>query len=105
MQGRPQADPGQQGIDVYEQMMNTFTQQAKTFWKSMGAAGEPMALGIESFAQMQRAYIQWLRQAQRAPRERLCRASPSRTGRDLEIAKAAAGTASPERQNDSRVSC
>jgi hypothetical protein len=66
MQGRPQADPGQQGIDVYEQMMNTFTEQAKTFWKSMGAAGEPMALGIESFAQMQRAYIQWLRQAQRS---------------------------------------
>ena len=64
MQGRPQADE-LQGIDAYEQMMNTFAQQAKTFWKSMGAAGEPMALGIESFAQMQRAYIQWLRQAQR----------------------------------------
>jgi hypothetical protein len=64
MQGRPQADPGQQGIDVYEQMMNTFAEQAKTFWKSMGPAGEPMALGIESFAQMQRAYIQMLRQAQ-----------------------------------------
>jgi hypothetical protein len=62
MQGRPQADPGQQGIDVYEQLMNTFAEQAKTFWKSMGPAGEPMALGIESFAQMQRAYIQWLRQ-------------------------------------------
>jgi len=66
MQGRPQANPGQQGINVYEQMMNTFAEQAKTFWKSMGPAGEPMALGIESFAQMQRAYIQWLRQAQRS---------------------------------------
>ena len=65
MQGPPQADPVQQGIDVYEQMMNTFAEQAKTFWKSMGPAGEPMALGIESFAQMQRAYIQWLRQAKR----------------------------------------
>ena len=66
MQGRPQANPCQQGINVYEQMMNTFAEQAKTFWKSMGPAGEPMALGIESFAQMQRAYIQWLRQAQRS---------------------------------------
>ena len=65
MQGRPQADEGSQGIDVYEQMMNTFAEQAKTFWKSMGAAGEPMALGIESFAQMQRAYLQWLRQVKR----------------------------------------
>ena len=50
MQGPPQADPVQQGIDVYEQMMNTFAEQAKTFWKSMGPAGEPMALGIESWA-------------------------------------------------------
>ena len=62
---RPQADPVQQGIDVYEQMMNTFTEQAKTFWKSRGPAGEPMALGVESFVQMQRAYIQWLRQVKR----------------------------------------
>jgi hypothetical protein len=62
MQGRPQADEVPQGIDAYEQMINIFAEQAKTFWKSMGPAGEPMALGIESFAQMQRAYIQWLRQ-------------------------------------------
>src|SRR5215207_1781212 len=62
MQERPQADEVQQGIDSYEQIINTFAEQAKTFWKSMGAAGEPMALGIESFAQVQRAYIQWLRQ-------------------------------------------
>jgi hypothetical protein len=66
MQGRPhQADAVSQGIDGYEQMMNTFAQQAKTFWKSMGPAGEPMALGIESFAQMQSAYLQWLRQVKR----------------------------------------
>jgi hypothetical protein len=44
VQGRPQADEATQGIDVYEQMMNTFAEQAKTFWKSMGPAGEPMAL-------------------------------------------------------------
>ena len=62
MQGRPQADELPQGLDGYEQIMNTFAEQAKTFWKSMGPAGEPMALSIESFAQMQRAYLQWLRQ-------------------------------------------
>jgi hypothetical protein len=65
MQGRPQADAVRLDVDGYEQMMNTFAQQAKTFWKSMGPAGEPMALAIESFAQMQRAYIQWFAQAQR----------------------------------------
>jgi hypothetical protein len=62
MQGRPQADEVPQEIDAYEQMMNTFAEQAKTFWESMGPAGKPMALGIESWVQMQRAYIQWLRQ-------------------------------------------
>ena len=65
MQGRPPQAADEevpQGIGVYEQMMNTFAEQAQTFWKSMGPAGEPMALGIESFTQMQRAYIQWLRQ-------------------------------------------
>ena len=62
MQGGPQANEVRQGLDGYEQMMNTFAEQAKTFWKSMGPAGEPVALGIESWAQMQHAYIQWLRQ-------------------------------------------
>ena len=65
MQGRPQAGEVRQGIEAYEQMMNAFAEQAKTFWKSMGPAGEPMALGIESFAQMQIAYIRWLEQAKR----------------------------------------
>jgi hypothetical protein len=66
MQGRPQVDQFQQGIDAYEQMMNTFAEQAKTFWKSIGPAGEPMALGIESWVQTQRAYLQWLRQVRRS---------------------------------------
>jgi hypothetical protein len=65
MQGQSQADEVRQGIDAYEQQMNTFAEQAKTFWKSMGAAGKPMVLGIESWVQMQRAYIQWLRQVKR----------------------------------------
>ena len=66
MQGGPPGDDEvRQGIDGYEQMMNTFTQQAKTFWKSLGPAGEPMALAIETWVQMQRAYIQQLRQTER----------------------------------------
>ncbi len=71
MQGPPQADEPTQGIDVYEQMMNTFAEQAKTFWKSMGPAGEPMALGIESWVQMQSAYLQSLRQTARTSGESL----------------------------------
>ncbi|MDX6382343.1 MAG: hypothetical protein QOI57_3367 [Rubrobacteraceae bacterium] len=71
MQGRPQADAVQQGIDAYEQIMNTFAEQAKTFWKSIGPAGEPMALGTESWVQMQRAYLQGLRQVKRTSGETL----------------------------------
>ena len=66
MQGRAQADEFQQGIDAYEQMMNTFAQQATTFWKMFGPSGEPMAQAIQTWVQMQRAYIQQLRQTERA---------------------------------------
>ncbi len=61
MQG-PRGDEALQGLDGYEQMVNTFAEQAKTFWRSFGPAGEPMAQGIEGWAQMQRGFIQWLRQ-------------------------------------------
>ena len=71
MQQGPQANEVLKGLDGYEQMMNTFAEQAKTFWKSLGPAGEPMALGIESWAQMQSAYLQSLRQAASASGESL----------------------------------
>jgi hypothetical protein len=62
MQEGPQGDEPLQGIDGYEQMVNTFAEQAKMFWRMWGPAGEPMVRGIEAWAEMQRAYIQWLRQ-------------------------------------------
>jgi hypothetical protein len=52
-----------QRLDDYEQMVNTFAEQAKTFWRSWGPAGEPMVQGIEAWAQMQHSFIQWLRQS------------------------------------------
>ena len=50
-----------QGLDVYEQMVNTFAEQAKIFWGMWGPAGEPMVHGIEAWAELNRAYIKWLR--------------------------------------------
>jgi hypothetical protein len=50
------------GLDAYEQMVDSFAEQAKTFWRSWGPTGDPMVQGIEAWAQMQRGYIQWLRQ-------------------------------------------
>ncbi len=64
MQG-PQGENLPQGIDGYEQLVNNFADQAKTFWKSVGPAGVPVALSIESWAKMQHAYIRWVRQASR----------------------------------------
>jgi hypothetical protein len=51
-----------QGLDGYEKMVDSFAEQAKAFWRSWGPTGEPMVQGVEAWAQMQRAYIQWLRQ-------------------------------------------
>ncbi len=62
MQQGPRGDEALQGVDGYEQMVNTFAEQAKMFWRVWGPPGEPMVQGIEAWAQMQHAYIQWLRQ-------------------------------------------
>ena len=51
-----------QGLDAYEQMVDTFAQQARVYWRMWGPLGEPMARGVEAWAEMQRAIIQLLRQ-------------------------------------------
>ena len=53
----------QQALEAYEQMLNTFATNAKEFWGMWGQPGEPMVQGIEASVQMQRAYLQLLRQA------------------------------------------
>jgi hypothetical protein len=53
----------QQALEAYEQMLNTFETNAKEFWGMWGQPGEPMVQGIEASVQMQRAYLQLLRQA------------------------------------------
>ncbi len=52
-----------QELDGYERMVNMFAEQSKMFWRMWGPAGEPMVHGVEAWAEMQRAYIQWIRQA------------------------------------------
>ena len=62
MQG-PRGDEALQGLDGYEQMVNTFAEQAKAYWRMWGPLGEPMIRGIDAWAEMQRAYVQWMRQS------------------------------------------
>ncbi len=67
MQQEPRVGEPLQGLDGYEQMVNTFAEQSKMVWRMWGPAGEPMVRGIEAWAEMQRAYIQWFRQTTNQP--------------------------------------
>ena len=58
----PQSNEALQGIDAYEQLVNTFAEQAKAYWQLWGPLGEPMVRGVEAWAEVQRSYILWLRQ-------------------------------------------
>ena len=62
MQGGPGGNDPLQGLEVYEQMVDTFAEQAKLYWRMWGPQGEPVIRGIDAWAEMQRAYVQWLRQ-------------------------------------------
>ncbi len=62
----PWGEEALRGLDAYEQMVNTFVEQAKGYWGMWGPTGEAMRLGVEAWAQMQRAYIQWLWQVYEA---------------------------------------
>jgi hypothetical protein len=58
----PRGDEALAGLDTYEQMLSTFAEQAKAYWRIWGPLGEPMIQGIDAWVGMQRAYLQWLRQ-------------------------------------------
>ena len=61
MQG-PWADDALGGLDRYEQMVNTFAENARAHWRMWGPLGEPMVQSIDAWAQMQRAYLRWVRE-------------------------------------------
>ena len=58
----PGGNEALKGLDGYEQMVNTFAEQAKAYWRLWGPPGEPMIRGIEVWAEVQRTYVQWMRQ-------------------------------------------
>jgi hypothetical protein len=62
MQG-PGNDEARLRLDSYEQMVDTFAENAKAYWRLWGPVGEPMVHGVEAWAEMQHAYLQWLRQS------------------------------------------
>ncbi len=52
-----------QGLGFAESMVNTFEQSAKFYWRMWGPLGEPMVRTVDAWADMQRSYLQWLREA------------------------------------------
>jgi hypothetical protein len=58
----PQSNGALEGIEAYEQMVDTFARNAKAYWELWGPLGEPMARGVDAWAEMQRGYVMWLRQ-------------------------------------------
>ena len=58
----PQDDEGLRGLDGYEQMLNTFAENARFYWRLWGPLGEPMVRVVDAWVEQQRSYIQWLRQ-------------------------------------------
>ena len=61
MQG-PRGDEAIQRLDGYEQMVETFAQNAKTYWRLWGPLGEPMVRVVDAWVEQQSAYVQWLRE-------------------------------------------
>jgi hypothetical protein len=56
------SDEAVQGLDVYEQMLDTFAEQAKAYWRMWGMLGDHMVRNVDSWAAQQRSYLRWLRQ-------------------------------------------
>ena len=65
MQGPWNDEAALRGLEGYEQMVNTFAQNAKAYWRFWGPMGAPMVQSIEAWEQMQRAYIRWVREVSR----------------------------------------
>jgi hypothetical protein len=54
------------GLDAYERMVDSFAEQAKAYWRSWEMMGEHMVRNVDSWANHQRSYVQWLRQNHRS---------------------------------------
>ena len=65
MQARGRHGEALQGLEVYEQMVDTFAENAKLYWRMWSPQGEPMIRGIDAWTKMDRAYVQWVHQSMR----------------------------------------
>ncbi len=50
-------------LEVAEDMVHGFAENAKFYWRMWGPLGESMVHGVDAWAEMQRGYLRWLREA------------------------------------------
>ncbi len=50
-------------LEVAEGMVHGFAENAKFYWRMWGPLGESMVHGVDAWAEMQRGYLRWLREA------------------------------------------
>jgi len=41
--------------------VDLFAQSAKAYWRAWGPFGDPMVRSVETWAEMQRSYLKWVR--------------------------------------------
>ena len=58
-------------LNETEYLINFFAEGAKAYWRLWGPLGEPMVDAVEGWAQMQRGYLQWMRQVSGVGRQSL----------------------------------
>jgi hypothetical protein len=55
-----------QGWEVAEGMVHGFADNARAYWRMWGPLGEPMVHAVDFWADLQRGYLRWLREASAA---------------------------------------
>ena len=63
IQNSPSKEAMLRELTLAESLVNTFAVRAKRYWREWGSLGEPMIVAIDTWAEMQLLYLQWLREA------------------------------------------
>jgi len=61
IQDSPSIDEVLRELALAEELVNTFAVRAKRYWIGWGPPGAPMILAIDTWAETQLQYLQWLR--------------------------------------------
>jgi hypothetical protein len=64
--GSPTKEAVLQELNLAEDLVNTYADRARRYWKAWGPVGEQMMAATDAWADMQLLHLQWLREAVQA---------------------------------------